>query len=85
MIKYELKFNLENEYINTRYDGLMVIISSHGTKGCIVSSDYKLITKKAIHRIFTAKKAINRKYSVCFYMIVVQEVGRDIKNIQEDQ
>ena len=44
-----------------QYDGLMVIISCHGLKGCILTSDYQKIDKAAIHRIFSAKKPLSRK------------------------
>ena len=50
----ELEDNLkDNEHI--QYDGLIVAISCHGiTKGkeCIITSDYKLISKEEIHRTF---------------------------------
>eukprot|EP01084_Bolivina_argentea_P082653 149644_1 len=35
------------------YDGLIVCISSHGWKDHICSSDYQLIQKTAVHRIFS--------------------------------
>eukprot|EP01084_Bolivina_argentea_P231047 389738_1 len=45
------------------YDGLVVIISSHGIDGNILTSDYKKLRKQDIHRIFSAMNehnAINR-------------------------
>eukprot|EP01084_Bolivina_argentea_P274001 466869_1 len=43
-----VKFNETNTF-----DGLIVIISSHGIRDYICTSDYHLIEKTAIHRIFT--------------------------------
>eukprot|EP01084_Bolivina_argentea_P094423 169750_1 len=40
----------ENDHI---YDGLVVAISSHGLNNNICTSDYKMIEKLAIHRIFS--------------------------------
>ena len=37
------------------HDGLIVIISSHGIRGHIVTSDYQIINKDSIHRIFSVK------------------------------
>eukprot|EP01084_Bolivina_argentea_P076461 138579_1 len=37
-----------------KYDGLIVVISSHGVAGNVCTSDYKTFSKIAIHRIFTA-------------------------------
>ena len=58
----ELERNLKQYEIsdNNRYDSLLVIISCHGIKGYIATSDYKKISKTAIHRIFS-KKALSRK------------------------
>eukprot|EP01084_Bolivina_argentea_P099205 178331_1 len=39
-----------------KYDGLVVIISCHGANDNIITSDYKLISKTSIHRIFSSKK-----------------------------
>ena len=36
-----------------RHDALVVIISCYGIQGHIVTSDYKLINKDTIHRIFS--------------------------------
>eukprot|EP01084_Bolivina_argentea_P081021 146736_1 len=36
------------------YDGLIVIISSHGMDKCILTSDYKTIPHVQIHRLFSA-------------------------------
>eukprot|EP01084_Bolivina_argentea_P284904 488411_1 len=41
--------------VNGRYDGLVFIISAHGWNANIITSDYQLVTKKDIHRIFTAE------------------------------
>ncbi len=38
-----------------KYDGLIVAISCHGLNSNICTSDYKLIEKAAIHRIFTSE------------------------------
>eukprot|EP01083_Nonionella_stella_P233069 821572_1 len=36
------------------YDGLVVVVSGHGISRSICTSDYKKISKEAIHRIFSA-------------------------------
>eukprot|EP01084_Bolivina_argentea_P284903 488410_1 len=43
-----------NENIK-RYDGLLVVISSHGWNQQIITSDYKLLSKKDIHRVFSVQ------------------------------
>ena len=43
-----------------RYDGLCVIISCHGIKDFIVTSDRKIIEKSAIHRLFSARRPLIR-------------------------
>eukprot|EP01084_Bolivina_argentea_P154213 268853_1 len=43
-----------------KFDGLFVAVSSHGFHNAIATSDYKLIDKDAIHRIFSAKFPISR-------------------------
>ena len=53
----ELEENL-NDYLC--YDGLIVIISCHGSPNNIISSDYKLIEKVAIHRIFSVNHPLSR-------------------------
>eukprot|EP01084_Bolivina_argentea_P097942 176051_1 len=35
------------------YDGLVVIVSGHGTERSILTSDYRVFSKLAIHRIFS--------------------------------
>ena len=35
---------------NAKYDGLIVCVSSHGLNDCIISSDWKMIKRTAIHR-----------------------------------
>ena len=59
----ELEYNLliNQEKSSDRYDGLVVIISCHGLEGYIITSDYKKISKTAIHRIFSGKKPLSRK------------------------
>ena len=47
-----LEYNLVNEEDN-KYDGLIVMISCHGIEGYILTSDYKKISKSAVHRIFS--------------------------------
>eukprot|EP01083_Nonionella_stella_P145282 454965_1 len=44
-----------------RYDGLVVVVSSHGVPRRICTSDYKTITKEAIHRIFSALHPKSRR------------------------
>eukprot|EP01083_Nonionella_stella_P246628 856002_1 len=41
------------------YDGLVVIISSHGLNDAVLTSDYKTIKKSDIHRIFSKAKDEN--------------------------
>ena len=41
------------------YDGLVVLISGHGLKSHVCCSDYKVITKTDVHRIFS-KRPLNR-------------------------
>ena len=43
----------KNDNINNGYDGLIVIISCHGIKNYIISSDYYKIDKTALHRQFS--------------------------------
>ena len=43
------------------YDGLVMLISCHGIQDYIITSDYKKISKEAIHRTFSAKKPSCRK------------------------
>ena len=52
-----------NEEIQHKYDGLIVIVSGHGTTSqgqgeCVITSDYKLIPKLKIHRIFGSKPGL---------------------------
>eukprot|EP01083_Nonionella_stella_P219633 786576_1 len=43
---------------NSEYDGLFVAVSSHGIEGgYICTSDYKLLSKLAVHRLFTTNYA----------------------------
>ena len=48
--------NESKEAESSRYDGLIVEISCHGMDNDIITSDYKRISKTAIHRIFSAKR-----------------------------
>eukprot|EP01084_Bolivina_argentea_P089569 161594_1 len=43
-----------------KYDGLIVIISCHGSQHSIISSDYESIEKVAVHRIFSIKHPLSR-------------------------
>ena len=47
------KLFVDDECKELLHDGLIVIISSHGIEDHIVTSDYKAIQKKAIHRLFS--------------------------------
>lgn len=59
----ELDANLNKykEGHSQRYDGLVVIISCHGIKDYILTSDCKKFEKAAIHRIFSAQRPEVRK------------------------
>ena len=57
----ELEDNLKYEELQRCYDGLVVIFTGHGMDRFVITSDYKLVSKVAIHRIFSAKKPRNRK------------------------
>eukprot|EP01083_Nonionella_stella_P064938 169739_1 len=48
----------ENEEL--KYDGLIVVVSSHGIKDNIITSDYKTIEKVALHRLVSIKYPISR-------------------------
>ena len=56
----DLEENLETADRENKYDGLVVILSCHGLDGKCISSDYKFISKAAIHRIFSANKPKSR-------------------------
>eukprot|EP01084_Bolivina_argentea_P234380 394594_1 len=50
-------FKTKAKYLNDHiqdYDGLIVFLSCHGYKDYVVTSDYKKISKNAIHRLFSA-------------------------------
>eukprot|EP01084_Bolivina_argentea_P075374 136649_1 len=47
-----LAINSKKKKVNG-YDGVIVICSGHGFQDCIVTSDIKLITKTAIHRLIS--------------------------------
>ena len=51
----------ELESNTDKYDALIVIISCHGIRDYVVTSDYKLFEKIAIHRIFTAHRPLTRR------------------------
>ena len=59
-----LETNLSQSFTVKKYDGLIVMISCHGIsddgRECIITSDYALIEKESIHRIFSAKNAKSR-------------------------
>ena len=44
-----------------KYDGLIVLISSHGIGHYIITSDWQKISTTAIHRIFSANKPMSRR------------------------
>ncbi len=48
------KYLANNINNNKKYDGLIVVISSHGIPGYICTSDFKTFSKIAIHRIFSS-------------------------------
>ena len=62
----DLESNLQNE-TEPHYDGLIVIISCHGLAENIITSDYKTISKTAIHRIFSAKKPLRGRYRIFLF------------------
>ena len=45
---------LNDNVSSKKYDGLIVVISCHGKKDNICTSDYKLVNKVAVHRVFSA-------------------------------
>eukprot|EP01084_Bolivina_argentea_P087850 158628_1 len=55
------KYLEENIDEKHKYDGLIVIISSHGIARNIITSDYKKFAKLAIHRIFSSPHPKSRK------------------------
>ena len=58
----ELENNLRQDNSFDKFDGLIVMLSCHGIDNhYILTSDYKKISKTAIHRIFSAKKPLSRK------------------------
>eukprot|EP01084_Bolivina_argentea_P314768 545226_1 len=42
-----------NANIDNKFDGLIVVFSGHGMSDHIITSDYKLMAKNALHRMFT--------------------------------
>eukprot|EP01083_Nonionella_stella_P199362 731102_1 len=59
---FDLDSNLkqEDEGEKGKYDGLVVVISSHGMKDSICTSDYQLLNKVEIHRIFSKISVASR-------------------------
>ena len=61
------EFDDENgEIVNGKYDGLVVIISCHGIRDHIISSDYEKIDRTAIHRLFSLKRPKCRQFPRLF-------------------
>ena len=56
----DLDNNLNDENAK-HYDALILIISCHGIDNHIITSDWKKISKEAIHRLFSAKRPKSRK------------------------
>eukprot|EP01084_Bolivina_argentea_P272672 464326_1 len=52
------------------YDGLFVIFSGHGYNNKIITSDYQMMSKTAIHRLFSRKYPILREIPRIFIMDV---------------
>eukprot|EP01084_Bolivina_argentea_P296443 510571_1 len=50
----DLSHNIKDMTKQNKYDSLFVFISGHGYKNNIITSDYKTISKTAIHRIFSS-------------------------------
>eukprot|EP01084_Bolivina_argentea_P094502 169890_1 len=46
-------YDAQDETKQNGYDGLIFAVSSHGLKSNIITSDYKFISKKNIHRMFS--------------------------------
>lgn len=49
----------ENIKTGKRYDSLVVVFSGHGINNCVLTSDYGMITKDQIHRIFSRYELIS--------------------------
>ena len=57
-----LEQNIMNEQDpKKKYDALFAVISGHGYDKSIISSDYQLITKQAIHSLFSWNHATSRE------------------------
>eukprot|EP01084_Bolivina_argentea_P173850 301153_1 len=54
--KNVIKYDKECKSMSGFYDGLIVVISSHGRHNKVITSDYKTIDQSAIHRLFSANK-----------------------------
>ena len=63
------------------YDGLIALISCHGIDEHILTSDYGLIPKTKIHRIFS-KSGQSRDIREYLFLIVVQEIKKE--NLKRD-
>eukprot|EP01084_Bolivina_argentea_P161751 281546_1 len=59
LMKKEAKY-LDKTVRNGKHDGLIVIISAHGIRDNIISSDYMKINKDTIHRIYSVDHPILR-------------------------
>eukprot|EP01084_Bolivina_argentea_P252490 423814_1 len=44
-----------------RYDSLMVVVSGHGLQNGIITSDYQVVNKTAVHRLFTTNYPSTRE------------------------
>ncbi len=70
----KLHQNLTDDAIDSKqkFDGLFVAVSSHGFDNAIITSDYKLIDKDAIHRIFSRNYPMSRSvlFSIFFSVFI---------------
>eukprot|EP01083_Nonionella_stella_P164627 545451_1 len=62
------------------YDGLVVVISSHGIKDNIITSDYKTIEKDALHRLVSIKYPKARDIPRLFLFDSCEGSGERIKD-----
>eukprot|EP01084_Bolivina_argentea_P058164 106214_1 len=75
-----LAYNIELK----KCDGLVVVISGHGYEGNIITSDYGLIDKHHIHRIFS-KYRITRNVPRIFVYDVCDGEGQMEATISDDE
>eukprot|EP01083_Nonionella_stella_P272977 925982_1 len=47
----EVSDSISDDEITEQYDGFFAVISGHGYRNCIISSDYQLLDKTALHRL----------------------------------